>query len=82
MPDRDAGEHLQVCSPDGVDAADAVLRQLGDGPIVCVDMGSAARMGLLPAPAHFAAVVGRALETSGCRGVVLTAGFSPLEGAQ
>ena len=64
-------------------AADAVLRKLsGDGPLVCVDMGSTVRMGLLPAPARFAAVLDRALQAAGCRGVVLTGGYAPLEGAR
>jgi hypothetical protein len=65
-----------------VDAANAVLRKLGDGQVMCVDMGSAACMGLLPSPARFAAVLGRALEAAGCRGVILTGGYTPLEGAQ
>ena len=75
-------ELSQVCSPDVTDAADAVLRQLDDGPIVCVDMGSAARMGLLPSPARFVAILARALEAAGCCGVVLTGGCTPLGGAR
>ena len=71
----------QTCSPDVMHAADAVLRKLGDGPTVCVDMGSSACMGLLPSPTRFAAVLGCALEAAGCRGVVLTGGYAPLGGA-
>ena len=63
-------------------AVDGVLRQLGgDGkPVVCVDMGSTPRMGLLPSPARFVVVLARAMDAAGCGGLVLAGGYGPLMG--
>ena len=74
----------QEVQPDARQEVDGLLRRLGGDtitPVVCVDMGSTPRMGLLPAPARFAAVLDRALEAAGCGGLMLTGGYGPLAGS-
>ena len=65
-----------------IQKADGLLRRLGGDstPVVCVDMGSTPRMGLLPSPAHFVRVLDRAMEATGCSGLMLTGGYDPLAG--
>ncbi len=72
----------QEVQPDVREEVDGLLRKLGDDgtPVVCVDMGSTPRMGLLPSPPRLAAVLDRAMEAAGCGGLVLTGGYGPLEG--
>jgi len=77
-----ASRRLQEVRPDVRQEVDRLLRRLGgDGtPVVCVDMGSTPRMGLLPSPPRFVAVLDRALEAAGCGGLVVTGGYGPLAG--
>lgn len=55
----------------------ALVRQLKEGgrPLLCIDMGSTPRMGLLPDPARFVATLRQALEAAGCCGLLLTADY-------
>lgn len=55
------------------------LREQGR-PLLCVDMGSNARMGLLPEPARFVETLVQALNAADCCGLLLTGSYAPLAG--
>ena len=55
------------------------LRRQGR-PLVCVDLGSTPRMGLLPEPARFVRTLLRTLRAARCCGLLLTGGYAPLAG--
>ena len=73
---------LQEVRPDVRQEVDGLLRRLGGSgtPVVCVDMGSTPRMGLLPSLSRFVAVLDQAMDLAGCSGLVLTGGYGPLAG--
>lgn len=75
--------HLQGEDPEQQASLTAIVRRLrgrDERLLVCVDLGSTPRMGLLPEPAHFVDALLQALRAAQCCGLLLTGGYTPLAG--
>lgn len=70
---------LQECDLEQQASLTVLVEQLKEGgrPLVCIDMGSIPRMGLLPDPAHFMRALSQGLKAAGCCGLMLTGGHIP-----